>query len=347
MIKKHIEIVSSTQTELSSMSQESRDAIFSVLSKRYADVRITIVNNTSDLEALVGRNPDLVFLGMKFIPKNPRLGRDDPDKIWLAEYLDNCGIAYTGSSHMAHELELDKSLAKQRVLDAGLSTSPFHLVPRDNVQKADELDFSYPSFIKPANRGGGMGVDSKSVAHNLDQLQSKVRALATDLGADSLIEKYLPGREFSVAILRDEQSQDFMVMPIELITKPDEHGICVLSEYVKSSNSEQAVEVTDRVLAAKVSDLALNVFYALGARDYGRIDIRLDADGTPHFLEANLLPSLISGYGSFPKACSINVNLDYEPMIMSIVSLAFARNLEIIEDEEIQISPTVDTALAF
>lgn len=76
-----------------------------------------------------------------------------------------------------------------------------------------------------------------------------------------------------------------------------------------------------------MSTLALASFHALGARDYGRIDIRLDSDGVANFLEANLIPSLISGYGSFPKACELNIGLEYEPMIISITELGLIRNL--------------------
>jgi D-alanine-D-alanine ligase len=115
-------------------------------------------------------------------------------------------------------------------------------------------------------------------------------------------------------------------MPIELIAPPDKRGARILSGQVKSANTEQVIEVTDAIIKAKVTTLATNVFYALGARDYGRIDIRLDAHGTPHFLEANLIPSLISDYGSFPRACMLNIGLDYEPMILSIVRLGLARN---------------------
>jgi hypothetical protein len=57
----------------------------------------------------------------------------------------------------------------------------------------------------------------------------------------------------------------------------------------------------------------------------------LDKTGTPQFLEANLIPSLISGYGSFPKACVLNIDLDYEPMILSIVRLALMRRLNLRE----------------
>ncbi len=324
-INKHIEIVRTTQKELSSMSQESCDAIFSVLNKHYATVRVTTVDDLTDLKDLVMSQPDLVFLGMKFLPVNPELGRRDPDKIWIAQYLDENGINYTGSNHLAHQLELDKPLAKQRALDFGLNTSPFYVAKQNQQQAEKDMLLTFPLFIKPSDRGGGLGIDGYSVAHNMNQLHAKVRSITIDLGSDSLVEEYLPGREFSVAVLRNHASDGFSVMPIELVAPADTLGVQVLSEQVKSANAEQVIEVTDKTMKTKVTALALNIFGALGARDYGRIDIRLDEFEIPHFLEANLLPSLISGYGSFPKACWLNSNLDYETMILNIVGLAFAR----------------------
>jgi D-alanine-D-alanine ligase len=136
----------------------------------------------------------------------------------------------------------------------------------------------------------------------------------------------LPGREFSVAILKDEQSQNYVTMPIELVAPLDKNGVRLLSNKIKSSNAEQALEVTDEITKDKVTTLALAAFHTLEGRDYGRIDIRLDATGRPQFLEANLMPSLISDYGSFPKACVMNICLEYEAMIMMIVKLGLRRN---------------------
>jgi D-alanine-D-alanine ligase len=192
------------------------------------------------------------------------------------------------------------------------------------------LDF--PLFIKPTDRGGGLGVDSDSVVHGFDQLRTKVHSITTTFRSDALIEEYLPGREFSVAILKYKNSAGYLAMPIELVAPADKNGSRLLSGQVKSENVEQVLEVTDTIVRSKVITLALAVFDALGARDYGRIDIRLDNNGTPHFLEANLIPSLISGYGSFPKACLLNIGLDYEPMIMTIANLALARNVNEIVD---------------
>lgn len=317
---------------LSSMSQVSCDAVLAVLAKHFTTVRISTINDLSDLEVLVARGPDLVFLGMEFIPANPAMGMTDPDKIWLSDFLDAHEIAYTGSRQSAHELERNKPLAKQYILDAKLKTSAFCVIKQDKLFTKHDISLVFPLFVKPTNRGGGLGIDSESVVHNFDQLRLKVDAIATKFQTDTLVEEYLPGREFSVAILKDEDSTEFLVMPIELIAPPDSHGARLLSGKVKSTNSEKALQVMDEVIKSKVTKLALSAFNALGARDYGRIDIRLDAAGVPHFLEANLIPSLISGYGSFPKACIVNVGLEYEPMILRLARLGLARNINECED---------------
>lgn len=329
-IDKHIEIVVTSLRGLNFMSPKSREAIQAVLLKKYAHVDIVIINNASDLAELTFRRPDMVFLGIKFIPSNPDLGLSDPSKIWISEYLDEQGIPYTGSSHSAIALELDKELAKQCVAAAGLKT-PRSLVVRSGERiTPSEVTLSYPLFIKPTNRGGGTGIDAGSLVHNFTQLQLKVRSLSTGLRADALIEEYLPGREFSVAILRDVHTDHYSVMPIELIAPMNESGARFLSVQIKTMDTESNMEVTDKKLKARINALAVDAFRALGGRDYGRIDIRLDAMGVPHFLEANLVPSLKNNYGNyFPRACLLNINLKYEPMILQIASLAFRHRLAV------------------
>lgn len=328
MIKRdiHIEIARSSITELSSMSTESCDAILAVLSKHYSSVGVSTVNTVADLQALVALKPDLVFLGMKYVPTNPALGRDDPNKVWLSEYLMRHGVTSTGSTHHAHLLELEKPLAKKRILDSGLATSAFQIVKQGEATNLINPALAFPVFIKPTNRGGGQGIDSYSVANNQVQLTAKVLAIANNHQADSIIENYLDGREFSVAILKDIDSLEYNVMPIELVARIDDNGSRILSSIIKSENGEVVLEVKDQALRAKINDLALDVFKALGSRDYGRIDIRLDNHGQPNFLEANLIPSLINNYGNFPKACLLNIGLEYEPMIIKIVNLGLSRN---------------------
>lgn len=307
------------------MSRESREGARRTLARKYRSVGIRIINNIADLDGLITDRPDLVFLGMKFLPADPAKGWRDSNKIWISRYLDEAGITYTGSSGLPHELEVNKPAAKQAVLNAGLKTAPHYVIKQGKTPTHQASRLKYPLFVKPTDRGAGVGIDQHSVVSNLDQLHAKSAQIAVKWQSDSLVESYLPGREFSVAVMAQEGYENYSAMPIELVAKPDQHGRRVLSQAAKAADTEQVLPVTDHILKHKLCRLALSAFSALGARDYGRIDIRLDAAGMPHFLEANLLPSLLDGYGNFPKACKINMNLDYEDMLLRIVELAFAR----------------------
>ena len=321
-INKHIVVVRSSDIWLSSLSLVSCDGIVALLKNFYESVDVITVNNPDDLEKIILASPDLVFMGMKFVPTDTKLGLNDPNKIWLSDYLDEHQISYTGSGQMAHELELNKHFAKQRVRDRGINTSNFYVRGKLGTFASDNA-LNFPLFIKPTNRGGGLGIDSDSLVNNYQQLEAKVLSIRLVHGSDSLIEEYLPGREFSVAILKDDASSGYSVMLLELVAPKDAQGARILSQEVKAADEEDYLEITDPTIKKNVSELAMKVFEALGARDYGRIDIRLDGTGVPQFLEANLLPSLLAGYGNFPKACLLNLNLSYGDMILAITKLGF------------------------
>ena len=320
-IKKHIEIVRASKSSLSSMSIGSALALREALAQVYTKVGITNISTQSDLDLLALFKPDLVFLGMKQLPTNH-------GTIWLADFLDDLDIPYTGSAKSAHELEINKSKAKKRAMHVGLKTSAFFVAVQGTQVVEEDIPFSYPVFIKPTDRGGGVGIDDKSVARNFDQLKSKVESISLGNNADSLIEMFLDGREFSIAILREAGSDEFMVMPLELIAPPNSQGDRLLSSAIKSADTEEFMAVEHGSLRNAVMELALHVFHALGARDYGRIDIRLDGAGVPHFLEANLMPSILKDYGNFPKACMLNETIGYEESILRIVDLAFERSAD-------------------
>ena len=225
----------------------------------------------------------------------------------------------------AHELQRNKHLAKERVQESKLNTSAFHVVKINETFDLNGLNLNYPLFVKPTSRGGGFGIDSGSVIYNGAQLMERLEYVCRVLKTDALIEEFLPGREFSVAVIKDVFTGELIAMPIELIAPEDEHGMRLLSGSVKSSNVDEAIEVIGDSLIQNLRTFGLDVFRSLGARDYGRIDVRLDEDGTPYFLEMNLIPSLITNYGSFPRACVINYDIEYDEMIHQIVELAFLR----------------------
>lgn len=326
-INKHIIIVRSSDKALSSMSQSSCDAIFTVLSENFTKVETQSVVDLSDLNVLVSKKPDLVFLGTKFIAKDADYEAEYSNIIWLSEFLDTQGIAYTGSNKKAHELEHNKPLAKSRILKYGLITSAFQVIKVGCKLTSSDVYLDFPLFVKPTNRGGGLGINEGSIINTYEQLTKQVDFIHYSFKSDVLVEKYLSGREFSVAILKQESSDDYLAMPIELIAPPDQNGSRVLSMQIKSADAEEDLLVNDETTKSLLSASALDFFKALGGRDYGRIDIRFDHNNTPHFLEANLIPSLISDYGSFPKACLKNISLSYEDMLMSIVNLGLKHSL--------------------
>ncbi len=323
-----IQVVRSSIVELSSMSKVSCDGIVEVLSKYYKHVGVSTVNTRADLDVLVAKQPDLVFMGMKYVPSDPALGTKDPNKIWVSDFLDQRSIAYTGSNGHAHMLELDKGLSKQRVSEHGLRTAQYFTVAQHMPHGQKSID--YPLFVKPVDRGGGVGIDEHSVVYDESQLRAKLLSLSENLQADALVESYLPGREFSVAIMKDALTGENIPMPLELIAPVDQHGHRILSGKVKSADTETFLPVQTGTLKEAVCRLALQVFTALGAQDYGRIDIRLDVNEVPQFLEANLVPSLLNHYGNFPKACLINRGMKYDDVLLHIVSLGLQRTSEVV-----------------
>ena len=303
------------------MSLESATAIAKTLGAHYTNVLITNIDTEADLTRLIIRKPDLVFQGMHYVRSETGLNA----KIWISDALEKHGIRHTGSGKFSHRLGLNKHLAKQRMIESGLQTSPFQIIRRENEEIITEGKLSYPLFVKPSNKGGGQGIDEFSVVRNVQELRAKVASIHAVHHTDALVEEFLVGREFSVAIIGNQLSHTLTAMPIELVATKDSNGERMLSQIVKSANAEGVLAVTDPHERMRLQTFAIQVFRALGAHDYGRIDVRFDKFGVPHFLEANLIPSLIDDYGSFPKAYSMNLGLDHESMLLQIVGLALAR----------------------
>ncbi len=328
-INKSVEIVTTTIKSLSSMGRVSRIGAKEVLEKRYSNVRITDVRTVEDLEGVVARRPDLVFLGMKFVLDNTS---PQPRRVWLAERFARAGIAYTGSDGAASMLEHDKLSSKSRIKTSGLKTADSQLIRRNEPYTEADINLPYPIFIKPVDGGGGSGINENSLVRNFSALKEQVSWLMDRCKTDALLETYLPGREFSVGVLRRRLSSGFSLLPLEIIAPVNQLGERFLSSRVKQEDSEKTLEVTDLGLRRKINQLAYESFIALGAEDYGRIDIRLDESGEPYFLEANLLPSLLNNYGNLPKAALLNIGLSHKELILKIASLGLTKSSEVISD---------------
>lgn len=323
-IDAHIEIARTTNVPFSSMGATSCATIQAILSKYYRQVTVSTLNTVADVELLARKQPDLVFLGLKKLPSLWGGARRPADEIWLPAYLDSKQINYTGSRKAAIALDFDKASAKVRVQRAGLPTAPFFVASVGQFTDLSDLPLSFPLFIKPLQAGGGKGIGDDSVARTFVEFERKVAAIFEEYGSPALVEQYLTGREFSVAILDSLRPNKPLVMPIEIITEPNARGDRVLGSRVKCEDHEQVIAVTEPILKRAICNLATRVYTVLGGRDLGRIDIRLDGDGSPFFLEANFMPGPGTRY--FAGACMINENMDYDSVLLRITSLGLSRN---------------------
>lgn len=321
-INKRIEVVGANNVDLKESgfgSLETAKGISRILKHHYHDVRFSEVENEGDLSSIADRNPDLVILCIKYI-----IGPETKSQIWLSEYFSNRHIPHTGSTRAGLEFDSNKGKAKTVLLNKGSVTAKFFLAHPNLFDSEQRLPLPFPLFVKPLDAANGNGVDEHSLVHDFKSYQSKVQRIFEAYGVSALVEEVLSGREFTVAILESSRHGPRMVMPVEIIVPMNEKGDRVLGSIEKLSNCEQLLAVEEPAIT-EVAALADQAFTLLGARDFGRIDIKMDASGKPYFIEANLVPGMTPETSYFPRACSINNSLSYETVVMKIAELALGR----------------------
>jgi D-alanine-D-alanine ligase len=291
--------------------------ILKILSKRYVDVSITKINNKKDLDRLLKRKPDLVFSGVKYFNFNN-------EKIWLNDCLETYDIPYIASSRAALDNESDKNLAKKLILKANIKTADFFIANPEEHKSASSIPISFPLFIKPVKGGDSRGIDCNSVVYDFSSFKKKVLEIKKKHNLTSLVETYLSGKEYSVGIFQDSTNGSLQAMPIEIVIKKNKNGHRILDFDVKKDDEEKVIAVTDLIIFEKLSKLAKEAFKALGGKSLGRIDIKMNQQGVPHFMEANLMPGLRKGY--FYRSCLLNLNMNYEDMIFSIANTGLSSN---------------------
>ena len=285
--------------------------VLKILSKRYKNVSITEINSEDDLEALVKRKPDLVFSGVKYFFFNNK-------NIWLNDYLEMFEIPYIASSKTALDNESDKNKAKKIMQKNNIRTADFFITNPGDYLIESSIPMKFPLFIKPVTGGDSRGVDKNSLVFNFEDFTSKVLDIKIKQNSPSLVETYLTGKEYSVGIFEDSVDGSLRAMPVEIIVKKNIDGHCILDFDVKKNDEESVILVSDVVVFDKLSKLAKDSFKALGGKSLGRIDIKMNHLGVPHFIEANLMPGLRKGY--FYRSCVLNLDMSYDDMIFCIAN---------------------------
>ncbi|MBN1656367.1 MAG: D-alanine--D-alanine ligase [Deltaproteobacteria bacterium] len=237
--------------------------------------------------------------------------------------LELLNIPYTGSDPTTLSLALDKSLAKLVVSQAGCRTASF--VVMSSAREAIPEQLAFPVIVKPVAEGSSKGINASSVVEKPDDLRKIAAGLIAKYRQPALVESYLPGREFTVALLGEDPPR--VLQPMEVIfTNPQtKHPIYDFS--TKFENQKVRFEVPADVnsdLRSALEDAATRAFAALGCRDYARIDLRLDDRGRVNFIECNPLPGIAPGFSDF---CVIaeKSGLSYHDLIREMVTPCIRR----------------------
>ena len=235
--------------------------------------------------------------------------------------LDAYDIPYVFSDPLVLALTQHKGMTKHVIRDCGVPTAPFAVV--DTMADIAKVALPYPLFAKPIAEGSGKGINPASRANGPDELAAACADLLSRFRQPVLVETFLPGREFTVGIVGSGADAEPVGVLEVILNENAEQGV-----YSYLNKEEYDTRVTYRLVddpeAVRAGQVALAAWRALGCRDGGRIDLRSDVRGNPHFLEVNPLAGLSPVKSDLP-IMAFKAGWSYEQLIGRIVASALAR----------------------
>jgi D-alanine-D-alanine ligase len=300
-ISRRIAIVTSgndNQKETGFGSIETCKTLYQAISDNYQDVSFHTVSTMESLHQIVKEAPDLAILCSKYFVIN-----ETGEKVWYSRFFFDNGIEFSGSLRENLEFDSNKSKAKTLLQNFDVATANFFIAhPGQYLMEAD-LPLHLPLFVKPLDAANGNGIDENSIVRDFESYRTKVDELFNRFETGALVETELPGREYTIAILDDPENSVRHVIPLEITAPKNSNGDRLLGYETKQLNNEK-LSLVPEPLRTELQQVAIRIFDLLGARDFGRIDIKLDEYGKPNFLEANLVPGMTPGTSYFPRALS-------------------------------------------
>ncbi len=271
--------------------------------------------DASEIDALKGRNPSLVFNLVDAVQGDGRLAPEVP------AMLDAAGLAYTGANVNAWRGTLSKLATKQKLDGEGLPT------PRWSSD-GQGFEPDAPVIVKPVWEHGSLGLDDGSVV-KAAAAAGVIAERDARFGTTHFAEAYVDGREFNLAVLQQRRGLRVLPMAEILFEHWDEERPRIVGYDAKWSAESVAYTGTPRrfglerkepELAAQLKELALGCWRLFGLGGYARVDFRVDGDGRPWILEVNVNPCLTPDAGF--AAAAFEAGLSYHGLIGEIVDAA-------------------------
>ncbi len=205
---------------------------------------------------------------------------------WVPNILELRGVPYVGSDALATALGLDKLTCKRLALAGGLRT-PRWLVFENPHELPEAFPLRFPVIVKPRYQGSGIGLDAGAVVHDPSALKRRLEWLFERWPEPMLIEQFIPDGELTVLLIGNDPPTAYPV-----IQRPLDRTTRLSCHITKSPEAlcETPLELTP-AFEREAQQMAVAMFDALGCADMARVDLRVDDQQRPWFLEINPLPS--------------------------------------------------------
>lgn len=243
--------------------------------------------------------------------------------------LELLNLPYSGSDPLGLALTLDKALTKRVALSLGIRTPEFWVAEEaEGGQTLPALNF--PLFVKPLWQGSSKGVRRSSKVLNPAGLGKEIKRLSDNYpGEPVLVEEYIPGREFTVGILGNENPEVMGIM--EIAPKDPGKDFYYSLEMKRNWKEDVTYHCPPRLEAEiqmEIERAAVQLFKELRLRDVARFDFRMDPEGRPYFLEVNPLPGLSPESGDLVILAQ-KKGWSYRELILKITHSAMDRYPEL------------------
>ncbi len=252
------------------------------------------------LEQLIAQKFDRVFIAL-----HGRFGEDGTVQGAL-EYL---GIPYTGSGVMASALAMDKLRTKLIWLAGGIPTPRYAQLDAATDHAALVAALGLPLVVKPVHEGSSIGVSKVASIEKIDAAYELAR------GHDDCViaEQFIDGPELTVGILDDT------ALPLIRIEAP-QGNYDYQNKYFGDETKYHCPCGLPPAQERAIQNQALAAFRLLGCHGWGRIDLMLDKNGNPSFLEMNTIPGM-TDHSLVPMAARAQ-GLSFEELVIRILESA-------------------------
>jgi D-alanine-D-alanine ligase len=234
-------------------------------------------------------------------------------------------IPYVGSDGLALGITLDKVVAKKCFLADGVPTPRFFVADQGTDLQREAQRIGFPLLVKTRYEGTSKGLCDQSRVEDMASLKRQVAFVQQNYKQSALVEEFISGTEFTVAVLGNDQAAQAMPIVQVIIDGNVDLGDAFYTyERVCSHTVRYACPARITAdLTLRLQTIAKQAYLSAGCRDFGRVDFRVDRRGQPYVLEINPLPTLEKSevFNLFPQV----LGTTYEATVNAILDLALMR----------------------